>query len=46
VVSLLQAEAVDWRFGAAGFEWCQCCGLKLWIGDLVRLGLSGVRVAG
>jgi hypothetical protein len=43
---VLRGEAVDWRFGAAGFEWCPCCRLKLWIGDLVRLGLSGVSVAG
>jgi len=33
---VLQAED-----GAAGFEWCPCCRLKM-----VRLGLSGVRVAG
>ena len=48
VVSVLQAEAqVCWRFGAAGFEWCPCCRLKhRCVGDLVRLGLSSVRVAG
>jgi len=37
---------VCWRFGVAVFEWCPCCRLKLCIGDLVRLGLSSVCVAG
>jgi len=34
---------VCWRFGAAGFGWCPCC-RRLCAGDLVRLGLSSVRV--
>jgi len=38
---------VCWRFGAFGFEWCPCCRLKhRCVGDLVRLGLSSVCVAG
>jgi len=45
---VLQAEAqVCWRFGAVGSEWCPCCRLKhRCVGDLVRLGLSSVCVAG
>jgi len=37
---------VCWRFGAAGFEWCPCCRLKLatWLGKFrtsVRIGEKG-----